>query len=176
MSNSEIPARALNAIKRSEGLKLKAYRCPADVWTIGYGHTGLMPDGEKVQEGCTITKAEAEEILRQDIDKFTQGVKALIKVSINRNQLGALVSFSYNVGLGSLKNSTLLRLLNEGNYLGAAEQFQLWRKAGGRVLPGLVARRAVEAELFLSPVTGQRREAIAQKVEVDKPGMIFNFT
>ena len=133
-------------IKSFEGLELEAYLCPADIWTIGYGHTG------DVKEGDTITKAEAEALLDKDLQTFRNGVKRLVKVPLNENQFGALVSFAYNLGLGSLQNSTLLKMLNAGDYTGAADQFLRWNKSGGKVLTGLVRRREAERAVFLTPV------------------------
>ena len=131
-------------IKEFEGCKLKAYKCPAGVWTIGYGHTG-----PEVHEGQTITQQEAEVILENDLKKFIDGVDKLVTVELTSNQLGALVSFAFNVGLGNLKSSTLLKILNQGRYVDAAEQFLRWNKAGGKVLPGLTRRREAERLLFL---------------------------
>ena len=134
---------AIPLIKEFEGCKLKAYKCPADVWTIGYGHT----DG--VKEGDEITQQEADRLLASDVELFTTGVQRLVHSDINRNQLGALVSFSFNVGLGNLRHSTLLRMVNAGDFVGAADQFLRWNKAGGKVLPGLTRRREAERQLFL---------------------------
>lgn len=133
-------------IKSFEGLELEAYLCPADIWTIGYGHTG------NVKEGDRITKAEAEALLDKDLQTFRNGVKRLVKVPLNENQFGALVSFAYNLGLGSLQSSTLLKMLNAGDYTGAADQFLRWNKSGGKVLTGLVRRREAERAVFLTPV------------------------
>ena len=133
-------------IKSFEGLELVAYLCPADIWTIGYGHTG------NVKEGDSITKAEAEALLDKDLQTFRNGVKRLVKVPLNENQFGALVSFAYNIGLGSLQSSTLLKMLNAGDYTGAADQFLRWNKSGGKVLTGLVRRREAERAVFLTPV------------------------
>ena len=133
-------------IKSFEGLELEAYLCPADVWTIGYGHTG------DVKEGDTITKAEADELLDKDLEKFRSGVNRCVKVPLNENQFGALVSFAYNVGIGSLQSSTLLKLLNAGDYDAAADQFPRWNKSGGKVLTGLTRRREAERAVFLTPV------------------------
>lgn len=133
-------------IKSFEGLELEAYLCPADIWTIGYGHTG------NVKEGDSITKAEAEALLDKDLQTFRNGVKRLVKVPLNENQFGALVSFAYNLGLGSLQSSTLLKMLNAGDYTGAADQFLRWNKSGGKVLTGLVRRREAERAVFLTPV------------------------
>jgi len=133
-------------IKSFEGLELEAYLCPANIWTIGYGHTG------NVKEGDSITKAEAEALLDKDLQTFRNGVKRLVKVPLNENQFGALVSFAYNIGLGSLQSSTLLKMLNAGDYTGAADQFLRWNKSGGKVLTGLVRRREAERAVFLTPV------------------------
>lgn len=133
-------------IKSFEGLELEAYLCPADIWTIGYGHTG------DVKEGDTITKAEADDLLDKDLEKFRSGVNRCVKVPLNENQFGALVSFAYNVGIGSLQSSTLLKLLNAGDYDAAADQFPRWNKSGGKVLTGLTRRREAERAVFLTPV------------------------
>lgn len=133
-------------IKSFEGLELEAYLCPADVWTIGYGHTG------NVHEGQTITKQEADELLDQDLEVFRRGVRKAVTVDLNENQFGALVSFAYNVGIGSLQSSTLLKLLNAGDYAGAADQFLRWNKSRGKVLTGLTRRREAERAVFLTPV------------------------
>ena len=134
---------AIPLIKEFEGCKLKAYLCPAGVWTIGYGHT----DG--VKEGDEITQQEADRLLANDVHSFSAGVQRLVTSDINRNQLGALTSFAFNVGLGNLRHSTLLRLVNKGDFVGAANQFSRWNKAGGKVLAGLTRRREAEKKLFL---------------------------
>lgn len=139
----------LNLIKEFEGLCLHAYQDVVGVWTIGYGHTG-----PEVKEGLAITEHDAEQLLRGDLLRFESGVAAAVDVPLNENQFSALVSFSYNLGLGSLQKSTLLSQLNEGNHEGAAEQFPLWDKAGGRSLPGLHKRRLAEKALFQTPVEG----------------------
>lgn len=135
---------AIPLIKEFEGCKLKAYKCPADVWTIGYGHT------YGVKEGDEITQQEADRLLADDVNSFTAGVQRLVSSDINRNQLGALVSFAFNLGLGNLRHSTLLKLVNAGDFVGAANQFPRWNKAGGKVLPGLTRRREAEKKLFLT--------------------------
>lgn len=131
-------------IKQSEGLRLEAYLCPADVWTIGYGHTG-----KDVVEGMKITGGEAEKLLEGDLEKFEKDILKMVKVGLTQNQFDALVSFTYNVGGGALKTSTLLKKLNAGDYMGAADEFLKWTKAGGKELPGLVKRRRTERALFL---------------------------
>lgn len=132
----------LPLIKQFEGCKLAAYVCPAGVLTIGWGRT------TNVKRGDTCTQAQADAWLVQEYDAFEKKVKALVKVSLTANQLGALVSFAYNVGTGALGSSTLLRLLNAGDYAGAADQFARWNRAAGRVLAGLSRRREAEAALF----------------------------
>lgn len=133
----------ITLVKSSEGLKLVAYKCPAGIWTNGYGHTG--PD---VTPGMVITQAQADALLARDLERFEAGVARLVKVPLNQNQFDALVCFSFNLGLGALQGSTLLRLLNAGDYAGAAAQFPRWNKAGGKELPGLTRRRAAEQSLF----------------------------
>lgn len=134
--------KGLDLIKSFEGLRLSAYRCPADIPTIGYGTTA------GVKMGDTITKERAEDLLRADVKRFENQVLRLVKVPLTQGQLDALVSFTYNLGAANLGNSTLLRLLNAGDYKGAAAQFDRWTKAGGKELPGLVKRRAAERALF----------------------------
>lgn len=134
--------KGLDLIKSFEGLRLSAYKCPAGVWTIGYGTTA------GVKEGQVITKERADELLRDDVKRFEDQVLRLVKVPLTQGQLDALVSFTYNLGAANLGNSTLLRLLNAGDYKGAAAQFDRWTKAGGKELPGLVKRRAAERALF----------------------------
>lgn len=139
-----IPKEAVDLVKKFEGRKLTAYRCPANVWTCGYGATG--PD---VKEGVTWTIWQAEDRLKADLGKFAQAVDKLVTVPITSNQRAALISFSFNLGAQALKESTLLRLLNEGKVEAAADEFLRWNKASGRKLDGLVARREAEKNLFL---------------------------
>jgi lysozyme len=129
-------------IKKYEGCRLKAYKCPAGIWTIGYGHTG------NVKEGQVITQSQADELFDKDVQRFIGGVYKLIKVEINQLQFDALVSFAYNCGIGALQKSTLLELVNKKDFSGAVKEFARWNKASGKVLPGLSKRRAEEAELF----------------------------
>lgn len=132
-------------VREFEGCRLDAYRCPAGIPTIGYGATG--PD---IRMGMKWTQEEADERLAEDLARFAEGVERLVLVDLTDNQFAALVSFAYNVGLGALAGSTLLRKLNADDFQGAADQFARWNKGGGRVLPGLVRRRAAERDLFLS--------------------------
>lgn len=136
--------RGIALIKEFEGCELEAYLDAVDVLTIGYGHTG-----DDVYLGLTITQAEADDMLARDLDKFEAGIERMVKVPLNANQHAALVSFSFNLGLGSLSGSTLLRKLNALDYDGAADEFPRWNRAGGNVLAGLSRRRKAEQALFL---------------------------
>lgn len=143
--------KGLDLIKRFEGLRLVAYKVvPTEKhYTIGYGHYG-----QDVKASMRITEERAEELLKQDVSSFVNGVNQCVKVRLNQNQFDALVSFTYNVGIGALIKSTLLEKLNQGDYKGASNEFPRWNKSGGRVLNGLVTRRKVEKELFdLTPYT-----------------------
>jgi lysozyme len=139
-----IPKAAVDLVKKYEGRKLTAYKCPAGIWTCGYGETG--PD---IKEGVVWTIWEAEDRLKSSLAKRGEIVDRLVKVPITDNQRASLVSFVYNVGERALKESTLLKLLNKGETEKAAEEFPRWNKANGRVLAGLTARRCAERDLFL---------------------------
>jgi lysozyme len=143
--NRQINKSGLGIIKSCEGLRLQSYKCPAGILTVGYGHTG-----KDVRMGMKITPEIAEQFLERDLERFCLGVSELVKVQLTDNQFSALVSFAFNVGLGNLGTSTLLKLLNQERYAEAAEQFPRWNKAGGRVLNGLVSRRQLERQLFLT--------------------------
>ncbi|BFG81845.1 hypothetical protein [Pseudomonas phage PP21] len=138
----------IDAIKEHEGLRLVAYLDSVGVWTIGYGDTG--PD---VVKGLTITKEEAEERLRKRLVEFEGYINTYVKVPIKQHQFDALVSLVYNIGPANFKTSTLLKKLNAGDYIGAADQFLVWNK--GRVdgklvvIKGLANRRAKERNQFI---------------------------
>ena len=138
----------LNIIKEFEGLRLEAYDDGVGVMTIGYGTT-RYPDGTRVKRGDKITLEQAEEYLRHDLRQFEVDVNNLVKVPLTQNQFDALTSIVYNIGSGAFSKSTLLKKLNERDYKGAADQFLVWNKAGGRTLQGLVNRRTRERQLFL---------------------------
>ncbi|HEY9619488.1 MAG TPA: lysozyme [Crinalium sp.] len=139
-----INSRGLQLLKSFEGLSLTAYRDVVGVWTIGYGTTaGVKP-------GMKITQKQAEALLRRDLQRFERAVSNLVKVPLTDNQFAALVSFTYNVGERALATSSLLRVLNQRNYRGAADQFLRWNRAGGRAIAGLTRRRQAERSLFLS--------------------------
>jgi lysozyme len=141
----------LNLVRHFEGMYLRGYKCPANVWTIGYGHTGLV-DGKPIHGNMIITEEKAIELLQQDMAVFENAVKDSVKVPLTQNQFDALVSFAFNVGAGALRNSTLLKLLNQGKYEEVPAQFLRWNKGGGKVLAGLTRRRKAEGHLF---VTGE---------------------
>lgn len=139
-------------IKRNEGCVLHAYPDPAtggQPWTIGYGHTGM------VYPGMTISEARAEELLRQDLTKFEDGVDDLLAemADTSENEFGAMVSLAYNVGLGNFRKSSVLRYHNEGQKALASNAFLLWNKAAGRVMTGLTRRRGEERKLYLTEDT-----------------------
>jgi len=142
----KISQKGIDLIKKYEGCKLEAYKDPVGILTIGYGHTG------NVTSGMRISQSEADSFLISDLAKFEKAVSQYVKVNLNQSMFDALVSFTYNVGSGNLKNSTLLKLLNNGDFSGAADEFLKWNKAGGKVLAGLTKRRNEERNLFMSEV------------------------
>jgi lysozyme len=133
----------LSLIKQYEGLKLKAYLCPAGVPTIGYGHTKTAYLGQVINE------AQADSLLRSDLKWAESAVNRYVKVLITQNQFDALVSFVFNVGERAFRGSTLLKRLNSMKFDEVPAQLMRWNKAGGRVLSGLARRRQSEAELFM---------------------------
>jgi lysozyme len=140
----EISEEGLAHIRRFEGLRLRAYKDPAGVWTIGYGHTG-----PEVHDGQRISEEEAEALLRADVERIEAGV-ARVAGEARQQQIDALVSFAFNVGLTALRVSTLIRKHRAGDHEGAAREFGRWVYAGGRRLEGLRRRRAAEAALYRS--------------------------
>ncbi len=134
----------LKLLTTFEGCRLDAYDDGVGVWTIGYGHT------ENVVPGMTITQSQADEFLRQELEKFESYVDDLVKVNLNADQFSALVCFCYNVGPDDFGNSSLLRLLNAGDFATSANQFLRWNKGGGEPMLGLTRRRLAERSLFQS--------------------------
>lgn len=147
----------LELVKEFEGLRLEAYLDPVGVWTIGYGHTSMAGPPE-VKKGMKLTSKEAEDLLLRDLKKYEDAVDRLVKVDLNDNQHAALSSFTYNLGEGNLKKSTLLKKLNDGDYSGASAEFPKWNKAGGKILKGLTRRREAERALFDTRTTVQKEE------------------
>ena len=146
-SVKHVSTAGINLICGFEGLKLKAYDDGVGVWTIGFGTT-IYPNGIKVKKGDTCTTEQAKAYMAHDLKKFESAVNSAVTVPINQNQFDALVSLTYNIGTGAFKESTLLKKLNAGDCRGASAQFVVWNKGGGKVMQGLVNRRAVERELF----------------------------
>lgn len=140
---------AISLMHRYEGLRLEAYLCPARVWTIGYGNT-FYENGTKVRKGDKITRERANELFNNIVENnFAKPLKAMIKTKISNNQFSALVSFAYNVGIGNIRRSTLLKLVNANPKNPAIRaQFMRWNRGGGRVLIGLTRRREAEANLY----------------------------
>ena len=130
--------------KKFEGCRLDPYVCPAGKLTIGYGHTGA-----DVKEGMRIDQAKADQFLMSDLASAQNTVNAMVEVPLNQNQFDALCDFVFNCGAGNFKSSTLLKLINQKKFDEAKLEFARWNKGGGKVLPGLVARRAAEAALFV---------------------------
>jgi lysozyme len=145
-----VNAETIKRLKRWEGCKLTAYQDGGGVWTIGWGHTS-QAGPPKVAEGMVITQERADEIFEVDLNNFARVVERLIKVPVNDNQFGACFMLAYNIGENAFASSTLLRYLNSGDYIGAADQFGRWIHDKGKVVRGLVNRRADERELFLLP-------------------------
>ena len=157
----KVSQRCIDNIKKDEGVRQRPYQCPALLWTVGVGHV-IDPNHAKVPLAerkalpipagwdRSLSMEEIDEILRKDLARFEAGVARLCPVKLTQGQFDALVSFSFNVGLGNLQNSTLRMKVNRGDMEGAAEQFLVWTKAGGKVLPGLVKRRTHEKEMFES--------------------------
>ena len=132
----------ISLIKSFEGCELTAYRCSADVPTIGYGHTAGVSDGD------TCTQEEAETMLAEDLVEFEDYVKNYVESELQQNEFDALVAWTYNLGPANLKESTMLKELNSGNFEEVPRQMKRWNRAGGEVLDGLIRRREAESRLF----------------------------
>ena len=161
--------KAIELIKHYESLhdndlstiKLEPKMCPAGIWTAGWGHALCAKDGRFLKGAAdkaeayakypNMTEYDANELLVVDLTVFENAVNRLVTVNITQNEMGALVSFAYNCGAGNLKASILLKKLNAGNFLGAADEFLKWDKSAGKKLKGLTLRRTAERELFLEP-------------------------
>jgi lysozyme len=139
----------LDLIKRYEGIKRKPYRCPAGLWTVGVGH--LIGDGLSLPDSWnrTLEAAEIDAILAKDVARFERGVTRYISAKLTQGEFDALVSFSFNLGLGTLQRSKLRQKLNRGDKEGAIESLLKYNKAGGKELRGLTLRRRDEAKLMM---------------------------
>jgi lysozyme len=152
----------LDLIKEFEGFRAKAYKCPAGVWTIGYGTTAMAGVGIDPKPGMTVTEEEAEDLLEKTLEKFGEQIRPAITAPINNNEYGAFLSLAYNIGTGAFRKSSALRLFNAGDKAGAAKAILMWNKAGGKVLAGLTRRREAEKKLFLTPVQIPDTEEMAR--------------
>lgn len=143
-----ISSNCTNLVKKYEGFRSKPYKCPAGIPTIGYGSTFYL-NGEKVSMyDSEISETFASELLENVLNYFAKKVDNIIKVSLNQNQFDALVSFTYNIGIGAFTKSTLITKLNIADFQGASKEFVRWNKANGKVLKGLTNRRIDEQKLF----------------------------
>jgi len=165
----KVSSACIEGIKKDEGVRVRPYRCPALLWTVGVGHVidpnhirtpfnerkGLsIPDGwDRV-----LSMAEVDRILAEDLATFERGVLRLCPTGLTQGRFDALVSFSFNVGLGNLQRSTIRMKHNRGEYEAAADAFLAWTKAGGKELPGLVKRRKHEREMYLIPTEEDSEE------------------
>ncbi len=146
----KVNKQGIQLVKSFEGCFLNAYLCPAKVWTIGYGNTKYQ-NGTAVKQGDKITQEQAEALLSDILAEFSKDVSKLIKVELNDNQFSALVSFTFNLVVGSLSKSTLLKKVNANpNDKTIESEFMKWVSAGGKRLNGLVRRRTAESNLYFS--------------------------
>jgi lysozyme len=146
-----IGLKGLSLIKKFEGCELKAYKCPSNVWTIGFGST-FYEDGTKVRYGDGISQERANELFLQIVKKFVDGVDRMVTSKVTQNQFDAMVSLAYNIGLGGFKRSSVLRKVNlDPTIKSIGDSFRLWNKGNGVVLTGLVRRREAEVILFETP-------------------------
>lgn len=153
----------IKLIKEHEGLRLVAYQDPVGVWTIGWGHT------LNVTPGAFINHEIAHTLLFQDVQTAEDCIHRHVRVPLTQSMFDSLVSFVFNLGCGSFRSSTLLSTLNGGNYAAAADQFPRWVHAGGRQLPGLVRRRAMEQGLFLSEFSLIHNYVVGGRHDKDSP-------
>lgn len=161
----EIGQAGIDLIKQYEGCRLTAYKCPAGVWTIGYGHTG-----SDVKDGLTITPVKAEQLLKADLAKFEKHVQNFdSKYHWNQNEFDALVSFAFNVG--SINQLTANKTRTKAQI---AQAMLLYNKANGKVLPGLTKRRQAERQLFLTPVQEVKSKVDVTQSKVKKLPIIVN--
>ena len=148
MSNDQAADRAEGMAEGFEGFSATPYQDPVGVWTIGYGSTRDIGGNPVSGATLAVTAEGARQLLLRDMRSAMQAVEGDVKVPLSTDEEAALIDFTYNLGAGALRASTLLRLLNAGDYAGAAGQFDLWDHAGGRVLAGLLRRRAAEKAMF----------------------------
>ena len=138
----KVSQECIDLVKFFEGFEPRAYLCPANVWTIGYGRT------KNVKEGDELTELQAERDLLEELDEFAEQVLNTVKISLDQNELDALTSWTYNLGVGNLQSSTLLKKLNSGDKNSVPSEMVRWNKAAGKGLAGLTRRREAEAKLW----------------------------
>lgn len=161
-------AAGIALIKRWEGERLTAYLCPANVWTIGVGHTAAMGDPKPVS-GMKITAEESTAILRRNLSRIEKDVEAAVNVPLNQRQFDTLVSFVFNVGIGAFRKSTLLKRLNSADYDAVPTELMKWTRVGGIVNQGLVNRRKAEADFWRGAPTDQKPDgSMVQKVDAPR--------
>lgn len=159
----------IELIKKYEGCRLKAYRCPAGVWTIGYGSTRYT-NGDKVKEGDRITQEQADALFKNTLDNFEHQVKMILgdelKAILPESSISALISLAYNIGIGAFAKSTLLKVIkqNKNNLKDIEYQWLRWNKANGKVLLGLTKRRKEEFEMYKNGVLSQYSKAEREKI------------
>ena len=157
----KVSAKAIKMIQHHEGVRQKPYRCPAKLWTVGVGHVLYPEQGKlkiderdgfalKIEDFRVFSMEEVDAILRADLDRFERGVEKFCPVPLTQGQFDALVSFSFNVGLGTLQRSTLRQKVLRGDMEGASEELLKYCMAGGKVLRGLLNRRKDEQAVFLN--------------------------
>lgn len=164
----QINDEGLALIKQAEGLRLTAYKDPVGVLTIGYGHTSAAGAPE-VKPGMKISQELAETILKTDLQKYEKAVDDAITVELTENEFSACVSLCYNIGPGNFAKSSVVRFINQGRMADAADAFLLWNRAGGKILPGLVKRRAAEAALFVKGAKEDQGKVDAPETATGKP-------
>lgn len=155
----------VDLVKQFEGFRADAYRCPAGVWTIGYGTTASAGVGIVPKAGMTISEKDAEGYLHATLELFSSEIEDFITAPINENEFGAFVSLAYNIGPGAFKKSSALSAFNAGDKDKAANAILLWNKARGKVLKGLTRRREAERKLFLTPVGSVRPKGRAHPAQ-----------
>ncbi len=138
----KISLEGLGLIKKFEGCELEAYKCAAGVWTIGYGST------KGVKEGDSLTQEDADKLLRHEMDEYEGYIKDMVKIDLKQNEFDSLVSWVFNLGPANLKTSTMLKVINDNKLEEVPSQMKRWNKANGKVLEGLIRRREAEALLF----------------------------
>ena len=148
--SAPVPQAAVDLVCQFEGFSATPYRDPVGIWTIGYGSTRDFVGNPVTENTPPVTDAQARELVARDLSAACQSVRELVRVPLTTGEEAALDDFVYNLGAGNLRISTLLRLLNAGDYAAAAAQFPRWDMAGGHALAGLLRRREAEANLFNS--------------------------